>query len=130
MPDILIQINEGTAKFFTLMVEGHFNNVMEFKCNTCIILGYLHSKWNLEGYCIALPKPKKNTIVTPYFDDILNHDTNEGIVVTLQNFVEVNLIPSMWQILQYFHLHIPTILHWSIKRFWPFMSLKMFFSYI
>jgi hypothetical protein len=33
------------------------NKVMEFKCNTCIILGYLHSPWNLEGYCIAIAKP-------------------------------------------------------------------------
>jgi hypothetical protein len=40
------------------------------------------------------------------------------------------LIPSMWQILQYFHLHVPTILHQSIKRFLPFMSLKMSFNNI
>jgi hypothetical protein len=32
MPYISIQINEGIAKFFTLMVEGHLNKVMEFKC--------------------------------------------------------------------------------------------------
>jgi hypothetical protein len=43
MPYILIQINEGIAKFFTLMVEGHLNKVMEFKCNTYINIGYLHS---------------------------------------------------------------------------------------
>jgi hypothetical protein len=43
MSYILIQINEGIAKFFTLMVECHINKVMELKCNTCIILGYLHS---------------------------------------------------------------------------------------
>ncbi len=43
MPYILIQVNEGIAKFFTLMVEGQLNQVMEFKCNTCIIMGYLHS---------------------------------------------------------------------------------------
>jgi hypothetical protein len=40
---ILIQVNEGIAKFFTLMVEGQLNQVMEFKCSTCIIMGYLHS---------------------------------------------------------------------------------------
>ncbi len=80
MLDILIQINEGIAKFFTLMVKGHLNKVTMFKCNTCIILGYLHSPWNLEGYCIALPKPRRNTISTPYCDNILNHDTNESIV--------------------------------------------------
>jgi hypothetical protein len=36
-------VNEGIAKFFTLMVKSHLNKVMEFKCNTCIIMGYLHS---------------------------------------------------------------------------------------
>jgi hypothetical protein len=41
--NILIQVSEGIAKFFTLVVECHLNKVMEFKCNTCIILGYLHS---------------------------------------------------------------------------------------
>jgi len=43
MPYILIQINESIAKFFTLMVEGHLNKVMEFKCNTYIIMRYLNS---------------------------------------------------------------------------------------
>jgi len=43
MPYILIQVNEGIAKFFTLIIKGHLNKVMEFKCNTCIIMGYLHS---------------------------------------------------------------------------------------
>jgi hypothetical protein len=42
----------------------------------------------MEGYCIALPKPKKNTITTPYYDNILNHDINESVVGTHQNFVE------------------------------------------
>ncbi len=40
---IVIQVNEGIAKKFTLMVEGDLNEVIEFKCNICIILGYLHS---------------------------------------------------------------------------------------
>jgi hypothetical protein len=35
---ILIQVNESIAKLVTLMVEGHLNKVMEFKCNTHIIL--------------------------------------------------------------------------------------------
>jgi len=43
MPSILIQVNESISKFFALMVEGHFNKVMEFKYDTCIIMGYLHS---------------------------------------------------------------------------------------
>jgi hypothetical protein len=38
MPYILIQVNESIAKLVTLMVEGDLNKVMEFKCNTCIIL--------------------------------------------------------------------------------------------
>jgi hypothetical protein len=48
MPYILIQVNDSIAKFFTLMVEGHLNKVMEFKCNTCIIMGYLHLPWNIK----------------------------------------------------------------------------------
>jgi len=35
---ILIQVNEGVAKLVTLMVKVHLNKVMEFKCNTSIIL--------------------------------------------------------------------------------------------
>jgi hypothetical protein len=42
MPNILIQVNKGIAKFFTLTEKCYLNKVMEFKCNTCIILGYLH----------------------------------------------------------------------------------------
>jgi hypothetical protein len=71
----------------------------------------------VEGYCIALPKPKRNIIPAPYCDNILNHGTNENIVklvtlmvkgnetiiksivVTHQNFVKINLISSIWQIL-------------------------------
>ncbi len=47
MPYILIQVNESIAKFFTLMVQGHLNKVLEFKCNICIIMGYLNSSWNI-----------------------------------------------------------------------------------
>ncbi len=54
MPYILIQINEGIVKFFTLMVEGHLNKVMEFKCNTCIIMGYLQHK-NIFKILDSLP---------------------------------------------------------------------------
>ncbi len=35
---ILIQVNKGVAKLVTLVVEGHLNKGMEFKCNTCIVL--------------------------------------------------------------------------------------------
>jgi hypothetical protein len=48
MPYILIQVNEGIVNFFTLMVKGHLNKIMEFKYNTCIIMGYLYSPWNIR----------------------------------------------------------------------------------
>jgi hypothetical protein len=38
MPYILIQVNEGITKSITLMVKGHLNKVMQFKCNANIIL--------------------------------------------------------------------------------------------
>jgi hypothetical protein len=38
MPYILIQVNEGIVKLFTLMVEGHLDKIIEFKCNTHIVL--------------------------------------------------------------------------------------------
>jgi hypothetical protein len=47
MPYIFIQVNDGIAKNSTLMVKGHLNKVMEFKCNTCIIMGYLHSLFTI-----------------------------------------------------------------------------------
>ncbi len=125
------------------------NKVMEFKCNTYIILGYLHSPWNLEGYCVTLPKLRSNTILAPYCDNILNHSTNEGIVklVTLMvkamklslkwryyNYTSKNyrrhFIPLMWPILQYPHVHILMILHWSIEQFLSFMNLKIYFNNI
>jgi hypothetical protein len=55
---------------------------------------------------------------------------HKGITVTFLNFVHVYITPTMWLILQYFHLHISTILHWSIKQFLMFMILKMSFNYI
>jgi hypothetical protein len=55
-----------------------------------MILGCLHSPWNVEGYCMALPKPKMNTIPAPYCDNILNHDTNEGIVKLVTLMVKRN----------------------------------------
>ncbi len=54
MPYIVIQINESITKFFTLMVEGNLNKVMEFKCNTYIITRYLHSPWNLRIFFKSL----------------------------------------------------------------------------
>ncbi len=91
MPDILIQVNESIAKFFTFMVECFYlNKVMECKCNIYIILGYFHPPWNVEGYWIALWKPKRNTIPTPYCDNILNRDTNESIVKLVTLMVNHN----------------------------------------
>ncbi len=45
---------------------------------------------NLEGYCEALPKPKRYTIFRPYCDNILNHDINEGIVKLVTLMVKGN----------------------------------------
>jgi hypothetical protein len=38
MPYILIQINEGIVKLVTLMLKGHLNKIIKFKCNTHIVL--------------------------------------------------------------------------------------------
>jgi len=108
MPNILIQVNEGIAKNFTLMVECHLNKVIKFKCNTYIILGYVHSPWNVEGYCIALPKPKRNIILAPYCDNILNHDTNEGIVKLVTLMVKQNEIITKMKVL---HVNIKILLN-------------------
>jgi hypothetical protein len=80
---------------------------MEFKCNTYTILGYLHSLKNLEGYCIALPKPRSNIIPVPYYDNFLNYDTNEGIVKLITLMVKGNKIITKMRVLQ---LHIKTLL--------------------
>jgi hypothetical protein len=80
---------------------------MEFKCNTYIILGYLHSLRNLERYCIALPKPRSDIIPAPYCDNLLNHDTNEGIVKLITSMVKGNEIITKMRILQ---LHVKTLL--------------------
>jgi hypothetical protein len=80
---------------------------MEFKCNTCIILGYVHSPWNLEGYCIALPKPRRYTIPSPYCDNILNRDTNEGIVKLVTLMVKGNETITK---LKVFQLHFKNLL--------------------
>jgi hypothetical protein len=44
----------------------------------------------VNGYCIALSKLKKNTILAPYYDNILNHDTNEDIVKLVPLMVKHN----------------------------------------
>jgi hypothetical protein len=46
----------------------------------------------MERYYIALPKPKRNTILAPYYDNILNHGTNEGIVKLITLMVKGNEI--------------------------------------
>jgi hypothetical protein len=55
--DILIQENEGIAKFFKLMLEGptkwSLNTIFTSSRDICIHL------WNLEGYyCIVIAKPR------------------------------------------------------------------------
>jgi hypothetical protein len=84
-----------------LHIDGkRLNKFTKFKCNSYIILGYLHSPWNLEGYWIALPKPKSHTISTPYCDNILNHDTNEGIVKLITLMVKGNENITKMKVLQ------------------------------
>ncbi len=85
------------------------NKVMKFKCNTFIILKYLHSPWNLEGYCIALPKPKNNTILAPFCDNILNHGANDGIVNLVTLMVKGNETITKMRVLQ---LHMKFLLNW------------------
>jgi hypothetical protein len=58
------------------------------------------------GYCIALPKPRSNTILTPYCDNILNHGTNEGIVELITLMVKGNETIFKMRVLQ---LHIKTL---------------------
>jgi hypothetical protein len=80
---------------------------MEFKYNTSIILGYLHSSWNLEGYCIAIAKPRSNTISALYCDNILNHGINEGIIKLVTLMVKGNETIIKMKVMQ---LHIKTLL--------------------
>jgi hypothetical protein len=96
-------------KVLHMMVKGHLNKIMEFKWNTCIILGYLHSPWNLEGYCIALPKRRRNTIHASYCDNILNHETNESIVKLVTLMVKGNETIIKMKLLQ---SHMKTLLKW------------------
>jgi hypothetical protein len=82
---------------------------MKFKCNTYIILGYLHPPWNLQGYYIALPKPISNIRTAPYCDNILNYGINKGIVKLVTLMVKcIETIIEM-RVLQ---LHIKTLLKW------------------
>jgi hypothetical protein len=62
----------------------------------------------MEGYCVALSKPKKNTILAPYCDNILKHDTNEGIVKLVTLMVKHNKIITNLRVL---HVHIRTLLN-------------------
>jgi hypothetical protein len=75
-----------------------------------IILGYLHSPWNLDGYCVTLPKLKRNIIHVSYCDNILNHDTNEGIVKLVTLMVKGNEIITKMKVLQ---LHSKTLLKYT-----------------
>jgi len=66
-------------------------------------LGIFAFTLKLGGYCIALPKPRSNTIFTPYCDNILNYGTNEGIVELITLMVKGNETISKMKVLQ---LHI------------------------
>jgi hypothetical protein len=61
----------------------------------------------LEGYYITLPKPRNNTIPAPYFDNIPNHGTNEGIVKLVTLMVKCNETIIKMKVLQ---LHIKILL--------------------
>jgi hypothetical protein len=58
-------------------------------------------------YCIALPKPKSNTIPTPYCDNILNYGTNESIVKLVTLMAKGDEIITKMKVLQ---LHIKILL--------------------
>ncbi len=99
------------------------NKVMEFKCNTCIILEYLHSLWNLEGYCITLPKPRSNMIPTPYCDNILNHGTNESIVKLVTLMVTCNETITKMTVLQ---LNFKILLKWPYHQCGQYCNTFMY----
>jgi hypothetical protein len=122
----------------------YLNKVMEFKCITYIILGYLHSPWNVKRYYITLSKPKRNIIHAPYYDNILNHDTNE-IIIKLITLMVIN--NKTMKIMRVMHVHIKILLNKTLyhqcgqycntfmyidQRFCigPFMNLKMSLYYI
>jgi hypothetical protein len=62
----------------------------------------------LEGYCIALPKPKNNTILAPFCDNILNHGANDGIVNLVTLMVKGNETITKMRVLQ---LHMKFLLN-------------------
>jgi len=93
---------------------------------------------------MALPNPKRNIILAPYCDNILNHDTNEGIVKLVTLMVKRNENITKMKVLQ---VHIRPLLKKTLyhqcgqycntfmyiyQRFCigPFMSLKISFHYI
>jgi len=61
----------------------------------------------LEGVLLSLPKLKRNIIFAPYYDNILNHDTNEGIVMSITLMVKGNEITIKMRVLK---LHFNTLL--------------------
>jgi hypothetical protein len=66
---------------------------------------YIHLK--LGGVLHSLTKPISNRITTPYYDNILNHGTNEDIVKLVTLMVKGNETITKMKVLQ---LHIRTLL--------------------
>jgi hypothetical protein len=71
-------------------------------------LGIFRFTMNVEGYCIALPKPRSNTIPAPYCDNILNLDTNEKItkliiLICFNEQTKFHSIPSFYSFLVIFN---------------------------
>jgi hypothetical protein len=68
-------------------------------------LGIFVFTLKLGGVLQALTKPKNNIIPTPYYDNILNHGTNEGIVKLVTLLVKGNETIIKMKVLQ-FHIKI------------------------
>jgi hypothetical protein len=59
-----------------------------------------------------------NTIPTPYYDNIRNHDTNEGIVKLVILMVKHNKIITKMGVL---HVHIRILLNNLIPSMWSIL---------
>jgi hypothetical protein len=90
---------------------------------------------------MALPKPINIIIPAPYCNNILNHGINEGIVKLVTLMIKCNETIIKMKVLQLqiknllkgpstinvaniaiHNVHIPMILHWSIKQFLSIMN--------
>jgi hypothetical protein len=70
-------------------------------------LGIFAFTMKLGGVLHSLTKNKRNTILASYYDNILNHDTNEGIVKLVTLMVKNNENITKMRVLK---LHFKTLL--------------------